>query len=361
MKALSNIDRTRFSVLEDIAEWRSALGTLSAPCRDVLKKVRKLQTRVSKFRIDGKGRVFRKVEKPGTGMYELRTSPREVAQYIGSTYLEVKFGLAQLFYTAQTVGAEIEDSQITRAKEQRTRRLLAKGKHDDSGSRSGTAPANSLNQWCYLDYTSTVSVVARAGVLYTIRDPSHFDDKSWRYGLGYKEVVPIAWNLVRLSWLVDRFLDVSNSIRAIENFLDPEVSILAGWTSTQVRTQFCRKAWSNIPRSGESKRTVDGDTATTETMSYIRSPWAPSLYDVIPPFEWESFLNSTGTAADVIALVATQLRSTTTALVKLGVNDLGFGAPRTSNPPVPAEWYRSKRSIKYRDMIGGRKSRKIRL
>jgi len=343
MKALANIDRTRYSVLEDIAEWRSSVGTLSNPCKDILTNLRKLESHASQFFRDSAGRIFRKKPMRDGTVRAVRVSTKEIAAFLGSSYLSVKFGLAQLFYTAQTVGAEIEQNSLNHAIHRRTRRYKASGTAEDARSNTSSSTDSKAN--LKIAYTSEVSLEVRAGIIYEMKDPSHFNDRAWRYGLGYKEVVPIAWNLVSLSWFVDRLVDINSSIRAVENLLDPEVKIRAAWVTCSRKTQYTRHITNPLVPPGYTTFIVDGDVVVTKTLDHSRNVWCPSLFDVIPPVMWEDFLTKPGNVVDLSALVGARLGGVTRQLKKLGIGDLGFKNPYWKSPPAPYPWYRGKADV----------------
>jgi hypothetical protein len=48
-------------------------------------------------------------------------------------------------------------------------------------------------------------------------------------GLGTKDIVPTLWAITRFSFLVDKFINISNLIRGLENTLDPDIKILGAW------------------------------------------------------------------------------------------------------------------------------------
>jgi hypothetical protein len=89
------------------------------------------------------------------------------------------------------------------------------------------------------------------------------------------------WQLVPASWVVDRFINISNNIKAIHNFLDPSITITDGWVTVDVsRTEQVRFTAQTNP--GWTS-TVSGSSDITFLRSVFRSPWVPSFADAAVP------------------------------------------------------------------------------
>jgi hypothetical protein len=327
LSALSNMDKTKFSILEDLAEIKSAIGGLLKPAQNTIRAARSLSDRASKFeRVNGKIISYKR---KGGVIIKSKITAKELAHLFGAGYLEVKFGLAQLFYTGFTIGNLIESTMVNSAVHRDTRRYVAKGKALDLSTKSGVVQPTAANGYHLMNYYQERSFEARAGILYTIKNAAHFDNLSWQLGLGYKEIVPIAWNVMRLSWMVDRVVNVTGAIRAVENFLDPDINILSAWVRLDEKRVYTRRVYATAPRSGEKSRSVNGDTATDVDCAHTRTPWVPTIADTVPKIDLSGAVNSVGNVLDIVALAASRCSALRSKLKVLGVDDLGFGHKRT--------------------------------
>jgi hypothetical protein len=133
----------------------------------------------------------------------------------------------------------------------------------------------------YGDYffrSEAVFDTVKATVLYHHRDP--VSDFRFQLGIRGKDLLPTAWNVVPASWFIDSFYNISNSIKAVENILDPSIVVDRAWITT-------RSARQSVSQYVYSKNTGyiysgSGEPLTIEEDFKQRSPWIPSWQDAFP-------------------------------------------------------------------------------
>lgn len=129
-----------------------------------------------------------------------------------------------------------------------------------------------------------------AGIIYEVSNP--IDSFREKAGLRLVDLPPGLWAVTPLSWVVDRFVDISGALRGLRVLSDPNVTILGGWTSRK------RAVQSGVTLIGCTwpgfVNTVSQDTFTTEFRYSERMRWTPSLNDVQPKLDlgsWKQELN----------------------------------------------------------------------
>lgn len=305
LKAFAAVDRSRWGILEDLSESRSALGTLTKPLGTCLRDARRLSNKLREV--------------------PFGASRRDAIKLVGDVYLHTKYGLAQLFWTALNVGDELEN-RMASLKPKRVPISRSRGHARYNGDKVSYTEPGSTNKYFRFSHHHQLRLEVRAGIYYQHRVPERVEDINWRYGLTAKNVVPNAWALMRLSFLIDRFVDVSSAIRSFENLCDPEIRILGGYYNISKEEIWEHQVIDAPIRTymGEVARTVTGDVCRTTTKSFERVPWTPTIFDTIPRVDLGA-IEEVNTLADGFALLASSLRPVKAQLKRLGIQDLGRG------------------------------------
>jgi len=156
------------------------------------------------------------------------------------------------------------------------------------------------------DRTCTVNERLKASILWTGENQKH----DWRYELGLrnKDIPETLWQLLPLSFMVDRVSNISNSIRAVTNLLDPSLSILAGSVVRRSEvTQTIRL--SKHSASGWDISIANPSTITQKSFVYERSTWNPSLSDIRPGFQPAGLVEDFTKTADLLAIIVGRLQT----------------------------------------------------
>jgi hypothetical protein len=270
-RCLKNIDTTPFAFGEDIAELRKTLAYIRNPL-GALRNVAKSFNREVKKRAKSK-----KTGKSGPA-YE---------KVVSDTWLEYQFAASPLMRSVVNAW----DAATYKPKLPPVRKI-ARGKEEITNHDSlyGTVSTNTLHR--AVKYTT----LARAGVMYTVANP--LDSVQNRLGLRPKDIPHVAWQIVPLSFMIDRVIDVSGAIKGIINLSDPDVTILAAWDTYSVISTTTLKFVSStqwVPLG-------DLGAMTIRRKTYYRGTWSPSYRDAIPPPTLGGLVDSATKILDLLAL-----------------------------------------------------------
>jgi hypothetical protein len=273
-QALSFMDRTPYSFAEDVFELRETLRFLKQP----FKAARDLS------------RLFKKDVKT----FYNRRRARTLAEATAKAWLEYRFAFSPLLRSCIDI---IEAYQSTT---NIPPRKIARGevKVDDVSTHT------SIHGPFTWERETSLEKTYRSGILYEISNP--ITDWRYKYGLRIKDIPETIWAVVPYSFMVDRFVNLSGAIRGITNFLDPSLKILAAWdvtksTATAVRrfTEQNSSGWSIV---------VTPDDFTEFSISYVRSPWSPSIEDNIPSLNMKGLVDDSTKIADLASLIVSNLK-----------------------------------------------------
>lgn len=183
-------------------------------------------------------------------------------------------------------------------------RLASRGKSDDEW----------IGDWTLKQYpgagTSRTWIIhreksneVRAHVLYNVSNPC--TDMRVQLGLGSKAFPVTMWQIVPLSFLVDRFYDISSFLKASINLGDPKVKILAGSVTKRYR-QFETAQYASYYHPTLTS-TLSGETAVDEYFSYDRQVWYPSFTDAVPKVKPLGLVENASKLADLTSIMIKRL------------------------------------------------------
>jgi hypothetical protein len=283
LKALSNIDSTPYAFGEDALEIRETLKFLKSPVssmKDLAYSYFKAKKRLTKK----------------SAMSAAKASANAWAQY--------HWAFSPLL---RSVSDAVEASiHFTRYEPPRlTSRGFTESSHSDTVVNEDypkivdPASGNTFTR----SYERTQAI--HASILYQVSNPVR--DLKWRLGFRAKDLPHTLWQVLPLSFVVDRLIDVSKSIEALTNLADPEVNILAA--SVVTRDHIIEDIqMTNAYSSNHTLVEFYGDLQTDETFSYNRVKWRPSVSDAIPSVTPEVLVKDAQSIVDIIALTLQRLR-----------------------------------------------------
>jgi hypothetical protein len=116
-----------------------------------------------------------------------------------------------------------------------------------------------------------------------------------------KDLPTTFWQIVPLSFMLDRVYDVTSFSKGVINMADPKVKILSGFTRVKENWD----ASYRFSASTRPERTFSGDGGKTTWTSggYHRTPWVPSLRDTVPKPHWQGIVDSATKVLDLGALI----------------------------------------------------------
>lgn len=148
-----------------------------------------------------------------------------------------------------------------------------------------------------------MSDLVSAYIFYEVDNP--IDSWPEFLGLRPKDIPKGIWAVLPYSWVVDRFVNISSSIGALTNLLDPGVHVLGAAVSHKIsRTTSYRAYGAYAP--APYVHSCSGDTLAGVTEIRSRALWTPSLSDIVPSFQMDPDLSHWG---DLAALVVQRLRT----------------------------------------------------
>lgn len=279
--AIANVDSTPYAFGEDIGELKETLELLRHPVAGLYESAKTLKSLVRKKR-----RL-----RPGLSH----------AKALASAWNEVRFGWSPLVRSAYQAIDAYQDN----AKTPPVRRT-ANGNSGELTSTTSDQPfyngGSGITNSFYRSYSESLS--GHASILYTVSNPVY--DWKWRLGLRFKDIPTTAWQLARLSFMVDRLVDISSFSRGIINLIDPNVKILAGsYTERYEAENSLTLVTSANPNFSQS---VSGNVDIHRTFAYNRSLWSPSVADTIPNASLGYVVSSASKIADLVAITISHLR-----------------------------------------------------
>lgn len=268
LNALSNIDSTPYEFMEDLFELKSTFQALQGLCYAGANIAARYEASVQY--------LVKKGQEPGRAA--------------ANAWLGAKYGYVPIVRSIINLLDSLNNKRTP------PRRRRAYGSASGSANKSLNTTVNGLT----VHSIQEVQISARAGIFYQMRNPIY--DTYWKYGLRLKDVPRTVWAIVPLSFVVDRFVDISSAINAFININDPNLEILGGYATVE-------EDWSrmyqltNAVQAGWTA-SVSGDSVNESRKVKQRSLWTPTIADIVPPIHGDlDFAHM----VDLIALVAQRL------------------------------------------------------
>lgn len=275
-RALANIDSSTYGFAEDIAEIRDTLGFIRNPLGGILKETRALRRSLP--------------------------SHRPLSQIPADAWLSYRFVITP---SLKSIFDALE--AVSRLLPKLPERQVAHGFIVDSGEVAKTISGTSLFSQLVFEDSYQWNVHYKGSILYEVRNP--INDWKRLLGLRLKDIPVTAWNIVTLSFMVDRFLDISKAIQGLVNLADPSIQILAG--SVTVRDEVIQKIALvdkiELPPSDWTSTAVGG-TREDLAYSYRRTTWKPTVADVMPRLRLGGLVSDATKIADLVALTLNVLK-----------------------------------------------------
>lgn len=281
--ALDRVDKTPYSFAEDIGELRETINFLRNSLGSLAKLSSRYKRAVKHARLLN-GRVI-----------------RSLAEASANVWLEYRFAAMPLLRTTLNLYEALPE-EVHRPRRQTAR---AFGKIDTSMSLQPQTIQYYSNNTCTFNVSTIVEREVRVGCLYEVSNP--LEDIYYKYGIRYKDIPETAWNLLPLSFMVDRVADISGTIRGLTNLLDPSIKSLAGFVVTKSNT-VKSTALTGIDAVGYTS-SVSPDLIFDKDFSYSRDIWVPGYADVVPSLNLGGLTSSVTRTTDLLTLILTNFSS----------------------------------------------------
>lgn len=273
--ALANLDATPYAFGEDTLELKETFRFLRNPLSGVLNA-----TNTFFVRSRGLGKKER-IHAHASAYTDL--------------WLEFQFAASPLFRSiCDAVDAYVKGQGVYPA------RLTARGFAKDDDDKSGThTHLRSGPKTDVFDWSWAKSVEYHSSILYEVTNPI----RDWRFTLGLrmKDLPTTMWQVVPLSFMVDRLVDVSSFSKGAINIGDPRVKILSGMT----RLKSAEEKNLRYTSATRPDRTFSGsgDLIVEKSFLYDRKPWKPTFLDTVPKPHWQGLVDEATKVADLCAIL----------------------------------------------------------
>jgi hypothetical protein len=129
-----------------------------------------------------------------------------------------------------------------------------------------------------------------------------------KLGLRGRDLPSTMWEVLPLSFMIDRVYNVKGFINGAINLLDSSVKINGGFITT--RTEQVLRFKASHPTTHISTSTWNthiADELQRRRFIYNRSPWVPSASDIIPRFKPRGLVSDLTKTADLVSLMVIKL------------------------------------------------------
>lgn len=276
LQALGNLDRSPYSFAEDIAEMYETLRFL----RDPLASLRNLS---------------REFNDHYTWLLNARANMSKL-KALSEAWLQYQFAFLPLVRSVHDAIESFHDNKP------RQKRRTARGGSSFSEASTDSAV---IGGW-HSESSISVHSEVRAGILYEVTNP--INDWRYKYGLRFKDIPETLWAITRLSFIVDRMFNVSQAVRGMASFLDPNVKILGAWNSEKRTTTGSQSFTNFVHPIVETMLEMTPDVEVNENSLYTRESWEPSIGDFVPEIRVEGLIDTSTKLADVAALIVQRLK-----------------------------------------------------
>jgi hypothetical protein len=263
---LAKVDATPYEFGEDIAELHSTLSFIEEQ-GNLVKKLNKK----AKDAIKGN---FRFLKDPSAR--KILRHFKDTLDDQAKTHLVLAFGYGNLLRSS--LNAMDAWNERERARPVQRKASDTQQHRDVKRSTLYRLFNQSLGHGDVFFRSESVFDSVKATILYHHLNPA--SDFRFDLGIRGKDLLPTAWNLVPASWFIDSFYNVSNSIKAVENILDPHIVVDRAWvtveSSRQSVHQYTHSVNVNHIYSGS------GNPYLVETDYKERTPWIPGWQDAFP-------------------------------------------------------------------------------
>jgi hypothetical protein len=278
--ALASIDKAPYAIAEDIATIREAYRFAVRPWASI----EELALHYARAR-----KSLRFVAKHGS---TLRRTPQSLA----SLWLEYRFAFMPMVRSVVNVFASLADATGRKYDTIHTA-------HGTSELEKSSSDSTVLSNFTFNRGVKKKQTV-RAVVQYRVQPPLR--EWQYKYGLRFKDVPELMWDLFPLSFMYDRIWNIGDAVRGLTNFSDPSVNILGGTVSVTTETQ---QDISMVKQTASGWTVIiSPDTEYLITESYVRSIWQPSVLNVVPPVLPGGLVKDLTSMADLGALILQRLK-----------------------------------------------------
>ena len=270
--ALANIDTTPYAFGEDLLELKETVRFLKRPL----------------------GALFdlSEVLDRAARRYHAQFPTLRYAQAVSAVWLQYRFAAAPLIRSSMDAVEAYSDKAPTPPTRRNSRGFCMDTWYDNQVKyKKGDWTFSKLHkaEW---DVHSTI--------MYEVSNPIY----DWRYKLGFrnKDHPTTLWQIVPLSFMVDRLFDISSMLKGAINLMDPNIAIQAAST----RVKYTREKEYGVTKRDESSWAtyeVSGDKVKEKEFSYDRYVWYPIIADTVPRLTLPNLVDDATKLFDLVGIM----------------------------------------------------------
>jgi len=277
-RCLANVDSTPYEFFEDLAEIRETIQFLKNPLASLAQI----------------GRAY-KYQKSHMNIRDIKRKAKAYAD-LWNTY---RFAAAPLVRSMLTALEAYNDREKALRPSRRT--AHARDSARTGSTETQTAYAFGMQQMHHYNKVSHRSADVHASIYYEVTNP--LDDWFFRLGLRLKDIPTTAWEIIPLSFMVDRLINIRAAIAGLVNLADPNVTILAGSYTVRQDNVHTLSLYSRTWPYGQYTATISNpDFMKRTSYTWTRSTWLPSIADTIPAVTPGYLVSDVTKCLDLIAL-----------------------------------------------------------
>jgi hypothetical protein len=253
-RAIANIDKTPYSFAEDLVELKSTMKYVSS-------NLLKLRRPITSFQA-----LVKRLRKRGLNGDEA----------LASAWLEYRFVFTPIVRSV----FDAVDAYKTYGDNFYPPLRRAIGVASDGFSESHQ-PVETFAGTGSRTYAATRTKETKVFATIRYRTTAPTSGIKFHLGIRNKDIPVTVWNVARLSFIVDRFFDISTFLKATTNLNDPRVEILSGCVSRKISTLETMQLVGQTGQTGWST-SATGEVLEDQYSVYNRAPWTPKWFDVFP-------------------------------------------------------------------------------
>jgi len=270
-KALAGVDGAPYEAIEDIGELKETLAFLKSP----------LQA------LHDASDEFNKL-----AWIEAHKRAIPIARALAGLWLTWRFVITPLYRSVDSILEQLGTDIVRLSREN------SHGYAKLNDTRLVETAQGIIDWQCHV----TDTLEYHASILYEVKNP--VGDWRYQYGLRWKDVPKGLWQLMPLSFLIDRMVSISGFLGGLSAMMDPDVTILAGSVTYRAK-RVCKTRL--IAIHSPLVQDLVGNESEAEKFAYVRDRWTPSFSDTFPPLHLGGLVDSLTKATDVIAIIVSNL------------------------------------------------------
>ena len=283
-KCLANVDSTPYDFMEDLGEISETLQFLRHPLT-ALKSMHNAFLKRRKY------------------VRSLKIESKQKAKALAKLWNQYRFAAAPLYRSIMEGCEAFNNWDDTHRNTRRT----AHGYSSEESEHVFNPVVQTGGNWVYtFKHDSVRELKIHAAIVYEVTNP--LNDWKFKLGLRAKDIPTTAWELLPLSFMVDRLVDIKSSIAGLVNLLDPQVKILAGSVTKRDYGAIKLECINLSDTGGTWTVTIDKtDHFYMEDFEYSRSIWSPEYLDTVPRVTVGNVVDTISKTTDLLAILISTL------------------------------------------------------